>query len=109
MESQVTLTLATFEHQVPPTMMPKPGGEEGQMNRQDHVACGGGGEEELAGACSVGGKEEQLRHPVRDWGGGGEPLGGPGYEGSKVELKTVQIVAKNVKKKMSWLKLGPNN
>ena len=87
--------------------MPKPRHqEEGQRSHQDQVACGGGGEEELAGACPGGEKEEQLRPPVRDWGDGGEPLGGPGYEGSKVELKTVQIVAENLKKKDKLAETG---
>ena len=65
---QVPTTLAT--------LMPKPRHQE-----EGQVACGGGGEEELAGACSVGGKEEQLRPPLTDLVGGGEPIGGPGYEG----------------------------
>ena len=89
--------LATLEHQVPPPLpilMPKPlQQEEGQRSRQDYVAYGGGSEEELAGACPGGEKEEQLHHPVTDWGGGGEPIGGPGYEGIIEKLKPVQIVA----------------
>ena len=47
--------------------MPKPRHqEEGQGSHQDHVACGGGGEDELAGAYPGEEKEEKLRHPVTD-------------------------------------------